>query len=340
MKKIILSVMAVMAAMSLHAQSGLGGLLDAGVENAERFSNDFLNPGAKAVMHSMNANWFNSGDSKPLGGFEISIIANAAIAKKADRTFTMNIADYNSDDYNFKVEFADGPNVVSKNVSSVFGENKEDVELIIKSKINPLIEDRITLPSGVGIDYMPTGYIQGALGLIKGLEVKARLLPKVKTDEFEASMVGGALQAEFTKWLPADKILPVAVSGLVAYTHLGGEYDLTESSGIFGQDQRIENSTDTWLFQLIASTKLPVINFYGGVGYISGESSSDVLGTYQVNNGVLSETVTDPFSVTSTVESVRGTIGAKLKLSVFRLNAEYHISEFNSFAIGLNFGFR
>ena len=92
---------------------------------------------------------------------------------------------------------------------------------------------------------------------------------------------------------------------------------------------------------MIASTKLPVINFYGGLGYIKGKSESDLLGTYRVSNGLLtSDDIVDPFSVSSEVSSVRGTIGTKLKLGFFRLNAEYHLAEFNAFSVGLNFGFR
>ncbi|MEP5935786.1 MAG: DUF6588 family protein [Winogradskyella arenosi] len=53
-----------------------------------------------------------------------------------------------------------------------------------------------------------------------------------------------------------------------------------------------------------------------------------------------SETIVDPFSVSSKVSSVRGTLGAKLKVGFFRLNAEYHMSEYDAFSVGINFGFR
>ncbi|BAO74684.1 hypothetical protein WPG_0454 [Winogradskyella sp. PG-2] len=154
-------------------------------------------------------------------------------------------------------------------------------------------------------------------------------------------MYGAGLQLEFTQWLPADKLWPVAVSGLVAYNHIDGSYDITDSSGIDGENQRLENKTNTWLFQLIASTKLPVINFYGGLGYIKGKSESDLLGNYRVTDGVLTtQTIIDPFSVSSEVSAVRATGGIKLKLGFFRLNAEYHMSEFNVFSLGVNLGFK
>lgn len=351
MKKLfLLMTMALANIPVINAQNDIDALLAAGVENAERFANDYLEPGTNGLMHSMNANWFNTADAKPLGGFEISIIANASLANDESKSFLMNIADYNSNpDQDFVVSFED--NAASKSVSTALGENDPDVNIVLTYD-DPVFgtqQETITLPSGIGSEtanMLPTAFIQGALGLSKGFELKARFVPKIDTEDVDLSLYGAGLQMEFTKWLPADKILPVAVSGLVAYTHLDGSYNLTESSGIDGDNQRLENATNTWLFQLIASTKLPVINFYGGLGYIKGKSESDLLGTYIISDGPIpaldpnSVEITDPFSVSSEVTAVRGTLGAKLKLGFFRLNAEYHISEFNAFSVGLHFGSR
>jgi len=344
MKNIILFTLLSLAAISSKAQD-IDALLAAGVDNAERFANDYLMPGTNGLMHSMNANWFNTADAKPLGGFEISIIANAATIQDDNKTFIMNIADYNANaDQDFVVSFTDAS--PSKSVANALGENDPDIDIVLTYD-DPVLgpqQETITLPSGIGSDtanLLPTAFIQGALGLIKGIELKARFVPKIDTDDVDLSMYGAGLQFEVTKWLPADKLLPVAISGLIAYTHLDGSYNLTESSGISGNNQRLENDTDTWLLQAIVSTKLPVINFYGGIGYIKGKSESDLLGTYTISNGPLfSETVTDPFSVSSEVSAVRGTIGTKLKLGFFRLNAEYHLAEFDAFSLGINFGFR
>lgn len=324
------------ATISSKAQD-IDALLAAGIDDAQRFANDYLAPGTNGLMYSMNANWFNTADAKPLGGFEISIIANAASVKNENKSFLMNTDLYNN------VQFVTGPN--SQYVSTALGENDPDivVEVTYEDPIFGNQTEQITMPSGIGsenINLLPTAFIQGAIGLSKGIELKARFVPKIDTDEIDFSMYGAGLQVEFTKWLPADKILPVAVSGLVAYTHLDGKYDLTDSSGLDGQNQRLENVTNTWLFQLVASTKLPVINFYGGIGYINGTSESDLLGNYTISSGLASKTITDPFSISSEVSGVRGTIGTKLKLGFFRLNAEYHLAEFNAFSVGLNFGFR
>lgn len=344
MKKRILFSIVFLTSLLTRAQNDIDVLLAAGIDDAQRFAKDYLAPGTNGIMHSMNANWFNSAKVKPLGGFEISVIANASLVKDEDKTFYMNTADYNN------VQFVTGPS--AQNVASVLGENNPDIVIEVEYD-DPIFNDpitneprtvQITLPQGIGdqsANMLPTAFIQGAIGISSGLELKARFVPKVETDEVDISMYGAGLQVEFTDWLPADKIWPVAISGLVAYNHLDGSYDLTESLGIDGENQKLENSTNTWLFQLIASTKMPVINFYGGLGYISGKAESDLKGNYRVTNNVLTtETITDPFSVSSEVSAVRGTIGTKLKLGFFRLNAEYHLSEFDAFSVGINFGFR
>lgn len=333
MKKLILFILFITAILTSKAQNDLDALLAAGVEDAQSFANDYLAPGTNGLMYSMNSNWFNTADAKPFGGFEISIIANAASVKSQHKSFLMDTNQYNN------IEFVNGAN--SQTVSSVLGENNPDINVLITDN-NTGFTQQITLPSGIGsgnVNLIPTAFVQGALGLVKGIEVKARFVPKIKTDEVSISMYGAGVQFEVTKWLPADKILPVALSGLVAYTHLDGSYNLDGSSGIDGDNQRLESATNTWLFQMIASTKLPVINFYGGVGYIKGKSETDLLGTYR-SSGIIPFEYSNPFSVSSKVSGARGTLGTKLKLGFFRLNAEYHIAEFNAFSVGVNFGFR
>lgn len=338
MKKTVLLVMTCVYGLISNAQNDIDVLLSAGVEDAQRFANDYLAPGTNGLMHSMNANWFNSAKVKPFGGFEISVVANAALVNDESKMFNMDTADYNN------VQFVSGPS--AQNVSTVLGENNPDINVLVEYD-DPIFGAQtveITLPQGIGdesLNLLPTAFIQGAVGLSSGIELKARFVPKIDTDDVSLSMYGAGLQLEFTDWLPADKIWPVALSGIVAYSHLDGSYDITESSGIEGENQRLENNTNTWLFQLAVSTKLPVFNLYGGLGYITGTSESDLLGNYRVTDGVLTtQTITDPFSVSSDVSAVRGTVGAKLKLGFFRLNAEYHLSEFDAFSVGVNFGFR
>ncbi len=316
----------------------LNDLFVAGVNDAERFANAYLAPVSEAGIYGISNGWYNTADAKPLGGFEISIIGNITGFKNKDdkKSFILDPADYENLDF---VTNPGQPRAVSTGLGDI-----EGVVVVVEDDTS-LFRQEFELPSGLAsenLNFVPSGFIQGSVGLIKGLEVKARFLPKLKfDDDAEIGLFGAGIQYDFTKLLPADKLLPVAISAVIGYTNLSGDYDFTDSGVINGSDQRIEASFRTWNFSAVVSTrKIPVINFYGGIGYITGTSDIDLLGTYEASSPFLTTTITDPFSVAQDASGVSANLGTKIKLGFFRLNAEYNISEFSTFTFGLNFGFR
>ncbi|XLS30147.1 DUF6588 family protein [Flavobacteriaceae bacterium M23B6Z8] len=335
MKKITYFIL-VLISCNLQAQENIEDLLAAGINDAQRFTNAYLEPASEGIVHNLNNGWFNSGKTKKLFGFEVTIVGNASFVKDEDKSFVLNTADYEN------LRFQDGS--PSKNVSTAFGDI-EGITVVAEGPLPGSSDDAVfDLPTGLGsadVNFVPSAFLQVSVGLIKGIELKARYFPKVKTNDVEAGLYGVGLQYEFTSLLPANKIFPVAISGLIGYTRLDGTYDFTDTSIVDGDNQRIENTTDSWAFQAIASTKLPVFNVYGGLGYITGKSTNDLKGTYRVQSGVLAtQTVVDPFSVSSDVSGFRGTLGARLKLGFFRLNSDVTFAQFTTVSLGMGFGFR
>ncbi|NER15298.1 hypothetical protein GWK08_17715 [Leptobacterium flavescens] len=319
-----------------YAQENIDDLLASGVNDARRFTQSYLDPATEGIVYNLNNGWFNSGKAKKLFGFEISIVANASFVKDENKSFVLDVNDYEN------LRFQDGS--TSREVSTAFGDI-EGITVVAEGPLPGAVDDAVfELPTGLGsadINFVPSAFIQGSIGLIKGTELKARYFPKVETDDVNAGLFGFGIQHEITSWLPADKLFPVAISGLIAYTNLDGTYDFTSTSIVSGQDQRLENSTSTWLFQLIGSTKLPVFNVYGGIGYINGKSETDLKGTFNVQSGVLgNQTLVDPFSIENKVTGVRGTVGVRLKLGFFRINADYTLAEYDNVSLALSFGFR
>ncbi|MEZ4809373.1 MAG: DUF6588 family protein [Allomuricauda sp.] len=334
MKKIVL--LAALACTTFGKAQDLNDLFVSGINDAERFANAYLAPVSEAGIYSISNGWYNTADAKPLGGFEISIVGNITGFKNKDdkKAFVLDPNDYEN------LDFVNNPGQ-ARPVSTALG----DIQGVMVFVGEGPLREEFELPSGLAsedFNFVPSGYIQGSVGLVKGLEVKARFLPKLKfDDDAKIGMFGAGLQYEFTKLLPADKLLPVAISAVIGYTNLSGEYDFTESSTIDGSDQRIDASFKTWNFSAVVSTrKIPVINFYGGIGYITGKSDIDLLGTYIVTSGPFQTTYVDPFTVSSDASGVSANLGTKIKLGFFRLNAEYNISEFSTFTFGINFGFR
>ncbi|MGB3145529.1 MAG: DUF6588 family protein [Maribacter sp.] len=335
----LLTIILMGASLAVSAQADFNNVLAAGLEDAEKFTTDYLSPLSEGAVYNMASGWYNTADSKPLGGFEISIVGNISGFKNKQnkKTFILDPSEYQN------IDFTNNPGV-AREVSSALGDIS-GVEVFVESQVAGVtVRETFELPSGLsgeGVDFLPSGYLQASVGLIKGTEIKARFLPKVNYEDASIGLIGFGLQQDFTKLLPADKILPVAISAVIGYTNISGDYDLANANLIDGENQRIEASVNTWAFSGVVSTKLPIINFYGGLGYVTGKSVTDVLGTYRVQEGPFaSETYVDPFSITKKVNGVTGTLGTKLKFGFFRLNAEYTLGEFNTATVGVNFGFR
>ncbi|MAU15859.1 MAG: hypothetical protein CMH46_10005 [Muricauda sp.] len=336
MKKVIFIIALVTVTMG-KAQD-LNDIFVSGVADAERFANAYLSPVSEGAIYSISNGWYNTADAKPLGGFEISIVGNITGFKNKDdkKAFLLDPSDYENLDF---VENPGQAQMVATGLGDI-----EGVEVYVEGE-NGFFREEFELPSGLAsedFNFIPSGYVQASVGLIKGLEVKARFLPKIKfDDDAKIGLFGAGLQYDFTKMLPADKLLPVAISAVIGYTKLDGEYDFSDSSLINGSDQRIDASFKTWNFSAVVSTKnIPVINFYGGIGYITGKSDIDLLGTYEAQGAFFTETVKDPFTVSKNANGVSANLGTKIKLGFFRLNAEYNISEFSTLTFGVNFGFR
>lgn len=324
----------VLFATALHAQNSIQDILIAGREDAERFSTSYLAPAAEGAIYSVNNGWYDSGKAKGFLSFDISIVGNYSTVKDEKQSFTLNTANYQF------IRYGDGTSI--KSVATAFGENDPPISVFVDYPTGSGTETaEIVLPQGISdkaFDFVPTVFLQGSIGVFKGTELKARFVPKIEIDDVETALYGVGIQHEITSWLVDNKLFPVAISALAGYTKIKGGYDLDE--GYFsGQNQRIESSIDSWMFSAIVSTKLPVINFYGGLGYITGEAKSKLKGEYTLDEGVLrGQTLVDPFSVTNSVNGVNATLGAKLSLGFFKINAAYSFQEYDSISVGLHFG--
>lgn len=321
----------------MSAQENIDDLLAAGISDAQKFTTDYLSPATEGIAYGINNGWFNNAKSLKKYRFEISIIGNASFIKDEKKSFEMVASDYEN------IRFPD--NSASQSVATALGHNDPDVTVIVTYD-DPIFgnqEVELILPTGIGstnVNLIPTAFLQASFSPFKGTEIKGRYFPKIDTEDVKLGLYGIGLQQEFTKWLPGDKILPVAISGLIAYTQLNGSYDFTDTNIVDGNNQQIETEVKSMLYQLIVGTNLKVINFYGSVGYVDAKSTTDLLGTYIVSNGIISsDEIVDPFSIKNDISGMRTTLGAHLKLGFFRLNADYTMAEFNSASVGINFGF-
>lgn len=337
MKTIPFFLFLIIIVFPVQSQDNIDDLLAAGVNDAKRFSQDYLAPATEGLAYGINNGWFNHAKGQKQFGFEIGLIANTSFINDDKKTFEMRASDYEN------IRFLD--NSTSKNVATALGHNDPDITVVITYD-DPIFgnqETELTLPTGIGstgVNIIPAAFLQAAFSPFRGTQIKARYFPKIETEDVKTGLYGVGIQQEFTAWLPRDKFFPVAISGLIAYTHLDGSYDFTDSNLVEGSNQQVQTDINTFLFELIASTNFKVLNAYGAIGYLSGKSQTDLLGTYVVTDGLLySESIVDPFSIEENINGIRTTLGANVKLGFFSLNVDYAFAEFNSASLGLNFSF-
>lgn len=87
------------------AQSNINEILAAGLNDAEKFTTDYLSPASEGIMYSLSSGWYNTADAKPLAGFEISVIGNMSNFKnKADKKAFCFLTLRNMKTYNWPEE--------------------------------------------------------------------------------------------------------------------------------------------------------------------------------------------------------------------------------------------
>src|SRR5699024_5813530 len=257
MKKRLYFSVLLLFSFSFYAQENLENILAAGVEDASTFSNDYIKPASKALIHNSANGWIQEAQVKKLFRFDISIVANTAFLGNNQKSFTLNTADYEM------LEFADGS--TSKEVATIFGENPSDIavmaEIINENGDTEMVE--FNLPQGLastGINFVPTAFLHGRIGVFKATEVKVRFFPKVKIEGASLGIFGVGLQHEISQWFP--KKFPIAIAGFIAYNNMNASYEFSDAQIVEGIESEFKLKQNSMLYQLQASTKLKIINFY------------------------------------------------------------------------------
>lgn len=337
MRRIKMIILLFFIPISLCAQDELENLLAMGLRDANTFMNAYMEPAAESLIFNSANGWIQEAQVKKPLHFDLSIITNATLIKKDLTHFTLNTNDYDL------LRFSDGS--VSKEVANILGENEEEI-LVYTELVNDEGEIETVqfyLPQGLtstAINFVPMAYLQARFGLVKATEIKARFFPKIEVEGVSFDALGIGLQHEISQWLPEK--FPIALSGFIAYNHMGAGYKFEDDQIVEGVDSRFKLNQNYMLYQLQASTKLKILNFYGGLGYIGGSSFFDVKGTYEVTDGTPvtenNNIYVDPISIKHKVGGMRANVGVKLRLAFFKLHLDYNMAKYNTISAGLHFG--
>lgn len=312
----------------VSSQDRIKQFLLIGVEAAEEITAAYTKPAAEGLLYGLTGGWYNNGVVRDKWNVELSIVTNGAFVPSDARTFTINTERFDN------LTTRSGEAVVR--VPTILGGNATPATLIAS------VEGEIfefETPEGLGIsdlNLLPNAFLQAKVGLPYATEAGVRVFPNIDVGGVELGLYGISLQHEIGRWIEFLDQSPVAVSVFGAYTTLGAKYAFETGGDVLGENQRIKLDMHSWLFELVTSTRFEKLNFYGGLGYVTGNSETRLLGTYELQTRT-PVTFTDPFDIQNEISGFRANLGANLRLGWFGLNTAYTFQGYNNFTLGINF---
>ena len=177
-------------------------------------------------------------------------------------------------------------------------------------------------------------------------------MPEVEAGSSKVKLLGFGVLHDIKQHIPGIKTLPFDLSMLVAYTNIKGETDMTDAIGGSGfirpatgdnAPHLLDYNMNAWLFQALISKKIAVVTFYGGIGYNTIKTTSNLKGAYTIdytNPVVPDATVKDPVSLKFKNNSLKVTAGVRFKFGPIYLNGDYSIQEYNTLSVGLGVAVR
>ena len=354
----------------LRAQiTSFGKMLTGGIDDAGKLFEGYFTPAVNAFGANLNGGWYNTAKPHKLGGFDLTLTINTAFIPDVDQTFDLN-------DYNLYGQY----NATESLVPTVAGETEDGTEITYNQTVGateyPVAS--FNSPQGAGLRFLPAPMIQVGIGLIKETEIIGRFLPTInfKHGDYNVGLWGVGLKHSLKQWIPAINKIPffnLSVQG--GYTKfksnaaiqlLPGDltfgsttvYDMTNGAYSW-DDQNLSLVSKAFTANIIVSADLPIVTFYGGLGFATTKTNLAVTGYYPLptiqDNPAeqhflepvvnASSVVQDPLDLEiknsdGGTTKPRYNIGVRLKLAVITIHVDYIYSKYSVVTGGLGISFR
>ena len=337
MKKLLITLSLVIVGSSAFAQINFDTFLEAGTEDANAYLQGYLEPAFVGFGYGLNSGWYNTGQPHKLLGFDITTGVSLATVQEAGQFFTFNDSDFN------RISVSDGSGTAQ--LPTIFGPNlspDEIPELTFwgdDAQTDEIL--RVTALTGTGLEeadfypfesvMVPAPFAQIGIGLIKNTELKLRLVPEQTFEGGSTKMFGLGVMHDIKQWIPGMKLLPFDLSGFFAFNRMNTTIAVDEDL-----DQYSELNISGTTFQVIASKKLALLTVYGGLGFLTTGTDFSLTGDYDVSGTIL----TDPVAFEYSSGGLRGNVGARIKILILTLHAEYAVQKYNTLTVGLGVSIR
>jgi hypothetical protein len=324
--------------------------LRGGIEDGVKLTKAYAAPWANAFGAGLNGSWYNTAKPHALGGFDITASVNVGFVPSSDNTF---------DIAGLKLTKLTG----AGSAPTVAGPDNSGPSLTYSE--SGITVASFNTPPGTDWGLIPVPMAQVGIGLPLGTELKVRFIPEIDIEDGDISLWGIGLMHSIIQYFPGEEVLPFDVSIFGGFTKLTANVPLglkpkagapsnyvTYNPAVDFNNQIMNTTIEGWNISAIGSFNLPVISFYGGLGYSKSSTRINLSGNYPLpginpaisttegvyeDKGVVKnfpEIAIDNFS------GLRANIGFRLKLAFFTIHADYTRANYNVVSAGLGISFR
>ena len=367
MKKSLLNlflILSISTVVSYSQVTNIGNFFAGGVDDAEELFEGYLSPYFNAFGASLTGGWYNTAKPHQLGGFDLTATINTAFVPSTDRSFDMNELTLQS------LRLAAGADNITPTVA---GDKKTGSQLVYVDPTGTTDGvNAFEMPKGTGVAYIPSPMLQLGLGLIKDTEIKGRYMPTFSSGDSKVDMWGIGFVHGLKQWIPFIKKVPVLHLSLqYGYTQMNSEIGLSVNPADIGatwsassgteptwDNQKMEFVTESHTGNLLISANLPVVCFYGGIGFASTKTNlllkgdypaadmeqSAIEGSIVVTDAVYS-TLNNPIDIEfrnsdGSKTKPRYNVGVRFKFAIITLHFDYTYANYSMATAGLGISFR
>ncbi len=352
---IIIFVLLVINSFQVKSQTEIVEFIQGGIGDGEKLIQAYLEPLGNGMGANLNGGWYNTAKVHRTLGFDVTFTITAAMVPESANSFDITRLGLQSlalktDELSIAPTFAGdrdrGPALMLL---------KEGMDL-------PLVD--FNTPGGVNVSLYPMPMIKAGVGLPGGIEMNGRFMPKISYEDMNAYLWGVGLKYDVLQHFGLiDRVPFVNASLFGAYTIIHFSSDLDFQKSIYGSDiggipiqggqanydnQRLDINMQGFTTSAIVSYDLPVITFFGSLGYSRAFTTVNFLGDYPLIDAVINDEVaifiedyTDPVNLEfDNFSGLQTSVGLRLKLAVITVHAKYTRANYNLINAGLGISIR
>ncbi|MFY0687021.1 MAG: hypothetical protein JXQ90_07650 [Cyclobacteriaceae bacterium] len=362
--KVTILGLAVLISSAAKAQD-FGTILAAGVDDANTYFEAYLAPGINSLASGMAGGWNNTAKPHSTFGVDVTFSFNMATVPEMDRVFSFSNLSMNTMQFNGSGDLptlvgpsgSPGSLVIPANTTVQF----EGQSITVENEASFEAPGGIPFVENLPQIAIPAPTLQIGIGLIKGTDLKIRLIPEQTfgaDGDISLGLFGIGVLHDFKQWIPGFKAVPIDVSAFFGYTKFsaGMGVDVNQTSGdvsngtTFSGSGNADFTASATTFQILASKKLAIFTPYIGFGLNAINSSLALGGTYDYTVTatppagapvVQAIEIIDPIDMEfSGAGGPRVTVGGRLKLAVLTIHVDYTVQKYSMLSAGLGLSFR